>query len=210
MIAGCMIVKKGASVTKAIGSLYPCCDDVIVIEDASPGEWSLQEWELRQQYVDRLEAIKADWAVSIDADEYLVGGEWLRKFMEIQGETVRGIDFDRINLWGNGVYALDSMTRAWRPRPGHRISQKWIATASCPNSVVHEGETIHVTPDRACIVHTGYMTEAARAEKARRYREIDPHNHVMPGFCYEEYFLHNQDLRPIPDSYWKFMDGNCR
>jgi len=198
MILGVMLVKATDDAQRALGSLKACCDDVFVNVDDTPGRWSVPEWQLRQPLVAEAARRKADWAISLDADEWLTDPVALRQRLIAATPGTASVWLRRYNLWGNGMLKMDWQCRVWRPQDGHIIERRWVGTASCPNSVCSEGHCDHLAAHRCAIVHEGYKTPDERARKALEYMKVDPLG-LQIRRDMQHYLNSITDAIPVPD-----------
>ena len=200
MILGLMLVKESDDAERALASLKGCCDDVYVHLDDSPGRWSVPEWVLRQPLLDEAARVKADWAVTLDADEWLTNPAALRDDLVRAEPGVASYWIQRYNLWGDGRCKTDWLCRVWRPKDGHIIERRHVGTASCPNSVCHEGRCEYLVARRCSVLHDGYDTEAKRKTKIAEYRAVDPHwTHLKRNMSVYFGMDGDTDLVPVPD-----------
>lgn len=198
MILGLLVCKPHDDARKALDSLNAACDETHVELDETDGRWERPEWALRQPLVDAAIAAKADWAVSLDSDEWLTDPEYLRDYLKRVGPGTSCVWLRRFNLWGGGMVKADDQCRCWRPKDGQIIERRHVGTASCPNSVAHEGRGEHIAPDRCAIIHEGYAARTDRFIRAEEYAALDPEAKQMKRDM-RAYFNDIDDAFVMPD-----------
>src|SRR4029077_21154310 len=102
-----------------------------------------------------------DWFLWIDADEQLIDGHWLRRYLD--GPVFNGYVLHQTHLYLDGAPTHDVPVRVFRMNKGIRFY-------GCVHEQPQMGDCnadIHPTlePLDIKIAHTGYLTERIRSEK---------------------------------------------
>jgi len=173
----CMIVKD------AQGMLYRCLDSVkqiadeIIICDTGSADRTL---EIAREYTDQvceipweddfsaarnrsIEKASGDWILWLDADEYLVGGEQLSKYL--RDNMYNGYVVRQHHHALDAEFKPDVPVRLFRNDLGIRF---FGCVHEHPETALNEGVKPAVILSDVHIVHDGYVTEAIRRKRFLR------------------------------------------
>lgn len=108
-----------------------------------------------------LNACSGDWFLWIDADEQLMNGHWLRRYLD--GAIYQGFVLQQTHLYLDGPPTFDIPVRIFR-------NTGKVKFYGCIHEQPQDGDPnadIYPTlaPQDVKIAHTGYLTEEAREEK---------------------------------------------
>ena len=173
----CMIVRDGAStLRRCLESVRPLADELLVYDTGSQDD----SVELARRYADRVEQIEwphdfsqarnrsiaqaqGDWILWIDADEYLVGGEHLGKYL--RDNAYLGYVVRQHHFAVDAQFKPDYPVRLFRNGRGIRF---YGAIHEHPETGLNQGVEPAVTLTDVHIMHDGYATEAVRRQRLRR------------------------------------------
>lgn len=174
-----MIVKDAElDLAKCLTSIWPVCDE-LVIGDTGSTDKTVQiakEFNAKVLTLDHLDqqpegfagarnqvlaACTGDWFMWIDADEQLIDGFWLRRYLD--GPVFHGYVLHQTHLYIDGEPTHDVPVRVFR-------TNKNIRFYGCVHEQPQMGgcnEDIHPTlePLDVKIAHVGYLTERTRSSK---------------------------------------------
>lgn len=176
-VSVCLIVKNAqGTLYRCLDSVRPIADEIIVCDTGS----SDHTREIAREYTDLVFEIpwesdfgaarnrsiaraSKDWILWIDADEYLLGGEHLDKYLRdnmYQGYVIRqhhhAID---------ARFQPDVPVRLFR---NHRGIRFFGCVHEHPESALNQGVTPAVVLSDVHIAHDGYVTEAIRRQRFLR------------------------------------------
>lgn len=108
-----------------------------------------------------LDACSGDWFLWIDADEQLLGGPWLRRYLD--GELYQGFVLHQTHLYIDGPPTFDIPVRLFRNTGA-------VQFYGCVHEQPQDGDCNAdifptLAPADVKIAHTGYLTQEGREEK---------------------------------------------
>lgn len=211
-VVGALRVKNEARwIKRAIESILPICDSVVVFDDASTDGTVAICRAIRRVAVFRsvfttldesrdknllmryaMSTSKVDWLLMIDGDEVLMPGKAASLRLAMQTTKSRALALPVWYLWDredqrrvDGVYANMSRVSAFRPGAERFESTAHGGNFHCGNAP--QGILGRVLVD-APLLHFGYMDRADRLRKYSWYNGQDPDNeaedryrHVVQG-----------------------------
>jgi glycosyltransferase involved in cell wall biosynthesis len=172
-----MIVKDAeGTLHRCLKSVRPWVDELIVCDTGS----SDSTREIARQYADgvkeidwtddfgearnrSMEGAKGDWILWIDADEYLVGGEQLGKYL--RANMYNGYVIRQHHQALDAEFKPDVPVRLFRNNRGIKF---YGVIHEHPEEALNEGIRPAVILSDVHIVHDGYITEKVRRERFLR------------------------------------------
>ena len=176
-VSVCMIVKDAqGTLYRCLDSIKPIADEIIICDTGS----SDRTIEIAREYTDQVHQIPwdddfaaarnqslrhatKDWILWIDADEYLLGGERLGKYL--RENMYNGYVIRQHHHAIDAQFNPDVPVRLFRNRRGIRF---FGCVHEHPETELNEGVHPGVVLGDVHIVHDGYVTEEIRRERFRR------------------------------------------
>ena len=176
-VSCCMIVKDAeGTLHRCLKSVRPWVDELIVCDTGSKDSTR----EIARQYADgvkeidwtddfgearnrSMEGAKGDWILWIDADEYLVGGEHLEKYL--RANMYNGYVIRQHHQALDADFKPDVPVRLFRNNRGIKF---YGVIHEHPEEALNEGIRPAVILSDVHIVHDGYITEKVRRERFLR------------------------------------------
>ena len=176
-VSCCMIVKNAeGTLHRCLKSVRPWVDELIVCDTGSQDSTR----EIARQYADvvkeipwnddfgearncSLEDAQGDWILWIDADEYLVGGEHLGKYL--RDNIYNGYVIRQHHQALDADFKPDVPIRLFRNGRGVRF---FGVIHEHPEEALNQGIQPAVILSDVHIVHDGYITEKVRRERFLR------------------------------------------
>lgn len=195
-----MRVKNEARwIERAISSLLPLCDRVLVMDDHSADDtlfrclslpkvnafespfYGLDEVRDKNYLLERAEQFRPDWIIAIDGDELLAPGSETALLRAMQG-PLPCLSFRIHYLWDredqvrvDGVYGDFHRESAFRPNGSRFPGNGSGAHFHCGNVPAQLRQKRSVLNDVA-LLHLGYLHRADRERKYAWYNRQDPDN----------------------------------
>lgn len=163
---------------KCLASVWPVADEIVVGDTGSRDDTKAIAEKYRAKVLDLppvmdqpegfagarnqvLAACTGDWFCWIDADETLIDGHWLRRYLD--GPVFTGYVLHQTHLYIDGPPTLDRPVRVFRTGRG-------IQFYGCVHEQPQQGDCntdIFPTlePYDVKLAHTGYLTERTRVDK---------------------------------------------
>jgi len=176
-VSVCMIVKNAqGTLYRCLDSVKPIADELIVCDTGS----SDRTVEIAREYTDQVcqisweddfaaarnrsvEKATKDWILWVDADEYLLGGEHLAKYL--RDNMYNGYVIRQHHHAIDAQFKPDVPVRLYRNRRGVRF---FGCVHEHPETELNRGVTPAVVLGDVHIVHDGYITETIRRRRFLR------------------------------------------
>jgi glycosyltransferase involved in cell wall biosynthesis len=176
-VSVCMIVKNAqGALYRCLDSVKPIADEIIICDTGSTD----RTIEIAREYTDQVHQIPwdddfaaarnqsirhatKDWILWIDADEHLIGGEHLRKYLRDNMYT--GYVIRQHHHAIDAQFSPDVPVRLFRNRRGIRF---FGCVHEHPETELNEGVHPAVVLGDVHILHDGYVTEEIRRARFRR------------------------------------------
>jgi glycosyltransferase involved in cell wall biosynthesis/2-polyprenyl-3-methyl-5-hydroxy-6-metoxy-1,4-benzoquinol methylase len=211
---GLITLNAGVDLRRCLDSVAPIVDEIIVGDTGSTDDTKAIAAAYGARVLDLapiaaqaegfagarnavLAAATGDWFFWIDADEVLLGGLWVRRYLE--GPVFNGIVLHQQHLYLDRAPTYDIPVRIFRRLPAIRFygvvhEQPQMGDA---NGMVLPSLEIEADPDRrgTLVVHFGYLSETQRRTKAvarnlplvRRDQEVFPDRRLGKVFVVRDY-----------------------
>jgi len=176
-VSVCMIVKNAqAALYRCLDSVKSIADEIIVCDTGSTD----RTVEIAREYTDQvhripweddfaaarnrsIEKASKDWILWVDADEYLLGGEHLAKYL--RDNMYNGYVIRQHHHAVDAQFKPDVPVRLFR---NHRGVRFFGCVHEHPETELNKGVTPAVILSDVHIVHDGYVTEAVRRRRFLR------------------------------------------
>jgi len=176
-VSVCMIVKDAqAALYRCLDSVKPIADEIIVCDTGSTD----RTMEIAREYTDQvyripweddfaaarnrsIEKATKDWILWLDADEYLLGGERLGKYL--RDNMYEGYVIRQHHHAIDAQFKPDVPVRLFR---NHRGVRFFGCVHEHPETELNAGVTPAVILSDVHIVHDGYVTETIRRKRFLR------------------------------------------
>lgn len=176
-VSCCMIVKNAeGTLHRCLKSVQPWVDEIIICDTGS-GDSTI---DIAYQYTDNVRKIewhddfgaarnqsiedaKGDWILWIDADEYLVGGEQLEKYL--RDNMYNGYVIQQHHQALDAEFKPDVPVRLFR---NQRSVCFYGVIHEHPEEALNAGISPTVVLSDVHIIHDGYITEQVRRERFLR------------------------------------------
>jgi len=176
-VSVCMIVKDAqAALYRCLDSIKPIADEIIICDTGSTD----RTMEIAREYTDQvyripweddfaaarnrsIEKATKDWILWLDADEYLLGGERLGKYL--RDNMYEGYVIRQHHHAIDAQFKPDVPVRLFR---NHRGVRFFGCVHEHPETELNAGVTPAVILSDVHIVHDGYVTETIRRKRFLR------------------------------------------
>lgn len=176
-VSVCMIVKDAqATLYRCLDSIKPIADEIIVYDTGSTD----RTMEIAREYTDQvhripweddfaaarnhsIEQATKNWILWLDADEYLLGGERLGKYL--RDNIYEGYVIRQHHHAIDAQFKPDVPVRLFR---NHRGVRFFGCVHEHPETELNKGVTPAVILSDVHIVHDGYVTETIRRKRFLR------------------------------------------